>query len=42
MRDCGLDIFVLGNGSNLLVADGEHEVLGVHLNGEIPRVDDAR
>jgi len=34
MRDCGLDIFVLGNGSNLLVADGEHEVLGVHLNGE--------
>jgi UDP-N-acetylmuramate dehydrogenase len=33
MRDSGLDIFVLGNGSNLLVADGEHEVLGVHLSG---------
>jgi UDP-N-acetylmuramate dehydrogenase len=33
MRDCGLDIFVLGNGSNLLVADGSHDVLGVHLNG---------
>ncbi|HEY5092152.1 MAG TPA: UDP-N-acetylmuramate dehydrogenase [Acidimicrobiales bacterium] len=33
MRDCGLDMFVLGNGSNLLVADGAHEVLGVHLNG---------
>ncbi len=30
----GLSLFVLGNGSNLLVADGEHEVLGVHLVGE--------
>jgi UDP-N-acetylmuramate dehydrogenase len=30
----GLELFVLGNGSNLLVADGEHEVLGVHLVGE--------
>lgn len=30
----GLDLFVLGNGSNLLVADGEHDVLGVHLVGE--------
>ena len=27
-------MFVLGNGSNLLVADGEHDVLGVHLVGE--------
>jgi UDP-N-acetylmuramate dehydrogenase len=26
-----LELFVLGNGSNLLVADGEHAVLGVHL-----------
>ncbi len=34
MATCGLDIFVLGNGSNLLVADTEHEVLGVHLDGE--------
>jgi UDP-N-acetylmuramate dehydrogenase len=30
----GLAMFVLGNGSNLLVADGEHEVLGVHLVGQ--------
>ena len=30
----GLAMFVLGNGSNLLVADGEHDVLGVHLVGE--------
>lgn len=34
MADSGLEIFVLGNGSNLLVADGEHDVLGVHLDGE--------
>ena len=25
---------MLGNGSNLLVADGEHDVIGVHLDGE--------
>jgi UDP-N-acetylmuramate dehydrogenase len=30
----GLAMCVLGNGSNLLVADGEHEVLGVHLDGQ--------
>lgn len=34
MLTSGLAMFVLGNGSNLLVADGEHEVLGVHLVGE--------
>jgi UDP-N-acetylmuramate dehydrogenase len=34
MLASGLELFVLGNGSNLLVADGEHEVLGVHLVGE--------
>lgn len=34
MVTSGLEMFVLGNGSNLLVADGEHEVLGVHLVGE--------
>jgi UDP-N-acetylmuramate dehydrogenase len=34
MTGCGLAMFVLGNGSNLLVADGEHDVLGVHLEGE--------
>jgi UDP-N-acetylmuramate dehydrogenase len=33
MLSSGLEMFVLGNGSNLLVADGEHEVLGVHLVG---------
>jgi UDP-N-acetylmuramate dehydrogenase len=34
MSQSGLAMFVLGNGSNLLVADGEHDVLGVHLVGE--------
>jgi UDP-N-acetylmuramate dehydrogenase len=34
MNDCGLEPYVLGNGSNLLVADGEHDVLGLHLEGE--------
>jgi UDP-N-acetylmuramate dehydrogenase len=34
MVESGLAMFVLGNGSNLLVADGEHDVLGVHLVGE--------
>jgi UDP-N-acetylmuramate dehydrogenase len=28
---CGLALVVLGNGSNLLVAEGEHAVLGLHL-----------
>ncbi|MBW4079213.1 MAG: UDP-N-acetylmuramate dehydrogenase [Acidobacteria bacterium] len=32
--DCGLPVVVLGNGSNLLVADGEHEILVVRLRGE--------
>lgn len=31
---CGLPVVVLGNGSNLLVADGEHDVLVVHLSGD--------
>jgi len=34
MLSSGLELFVVGNGSNLLVADGEHDVLGVHLVGE--------
>ena len=34
MLGSGLEMFVLGNGSNVLVADGEHEVLGVRLVGE--------
>ena len=27
-------VVVIGNGSNLLVAEGEHDVIGVHLGGE--------
>jgi UDP-N-acetylmuramate dehydrogenase len=34
LRDSSLPLFVLGNGSNLLVADGEQPVIGVHLTGE--------
>jgi UDP-N-acetylmuramate dehydrogenase len=33
LEDAGLPLFVLGNGSNLLVAEGEHAVLGLHLTG---------
>ena len=29
-----LRVVVIGNGSNLLVAEGEHDVVGVHLGGE--------
>jgi UDP-N-acetylmuramate dehydrogenase len=31
LEGCGLALCVLGNGSNLLVAEGEHDVLGLHL-----------
>ncbi len=34
INNVGMPIFVLGNGSNLLVASGEHEVLGIVLQGE--------
>jgi UDP-N-acetylmuramate dehydrogenase len=34
IKNVGMPIFVLGNGSNLLVASGEHEVLGIVLQGE--------
>lgn len=34
MMSSGLEMFVIGNGSNLLVADGEHDVVGVRLVGE--------
>jgi len=34
INNVGMPIFVLGNGANLLVADGEHEVLGIVLQGE--------
>jgi UDP-N-acetylmuramate dehydrogenase len=30
----GLPVAVIGNGSNLLVADGEHEMIALHLLGE--------
>ncbi len=30
----GLPFVVIGNGSNLLVADGEHEIIALHLVGE--------
>jgi len=33
MLRSGLAMFVLGNGSNVLVADGEHDVVGVRLAG---------
>ena len=35
INNVGMPIFVLGNGSNLLVADGEHQVLGIVLQGDI-------
>jgi UDP-N-acetylmuramate dehydrogenase len=34
-QSSGLPMLVLGNGSNLLVADGEHEVIALHLSGEL-------
>jgi len=34
IEGCGSPIVTLGNGSNLLVAEGEHDVLAVHLDGE--------
>ncbi len=39
MVSCGLDRCVLGNGSNLLVAEGEHDVLGVHLRGTFEAIE---
>jgi UDP-N-acetylmuramate dehydrogenase len=35
IRSSGLDVVVLGNGSNLLVEEGEHDVLAVHLTDEL-------
>jgi UDP-N-acetylmuramate dehydrogenase len=35
MSACGLELVVVGNGSNLLVQEGEHQVLAVHLTGEL-------
>ena len=37
MRATGLALLTLGNGSNLLIDDGEHELLALHLEGEIGR-----
>ena len=46
MGATGLSLLMLGNGSNLLVNDGEHELLAVHLEGELAtlnwRDDDGR
>jgi UDP-N-acetylmuramate dehydrogenase len=39
IRACGLELVALGNGSNLLVQDGEHEVLVVHLTDELAMLD---
>ena len=39
MIDSGLSLVVLGNGSNLLVADGEHNVIGVRLVGAFLELD---
>ncbi|MGD0054945.1 MAG: UDP-N-acetylmuramate dehydrogenase [Acidimicrobiales bacterium] len=38
IAECGLEPYVLGNGSNLLVADAEQDVLGVHLDGEFAQL----
>jgi UDP-N-acetylmuramate dehydrogenase len=35
MRATGLALLTLGNGSNLLIDDGEHELLALHLEGEL-------
>jgi UDP-N-acetylmuramate dehydrogenase len=35
MRATGLALLTLGNGSNLLVNEGEHELLAVHVEGEL-------
>lgn len=39
LYSCALPLTVLGNGSNLLVADGEHEIIAVHLTGEFATLD---
>ncbi len=38
MAASGLTPFVLGNGSNVLVADGEHDVIGVSVGGEFEEI----
>ena len=38
IESSGRPMVVLGNGSNLLVAEGEHDVIGVHLDGEFDRL----
>jgi UDP-N-acetylmuramate dehydrogenase len=34
-QQSGLPLLMVGNGSNLLVADGEHEVIALHVSGEL-------
>ncbi len=36
--ESGLSLLVVGNGSNLLVADGEHELIALRLKGELSTV----
>jgi UDP-N-acetylmuramate dehydrogenase len=38
MRATGLALLTIGNGSNLLVDDGEHELLAVHLDSELATI----
>ncbi|HET9089712.1 MAG TPA: UDP-N-acetylmuramate dehydrogenase [Acidimicrobiales bacterium] len=39
LRASGLAVVVVGNGSNLLVADGEHEIVAVHLGAGFAEID---
>ncbi len=39
LRACGLAIVVIGNGSNLLVADGEHEIVAIRLGAGFAGLD---
>jgi UDP-N-acetylmuramate dehydrogenase len=38
MRDCDLPVVMVGNGSNLLVADGRHNLIACRLEGELAEV----
>ena len=35
----GLETFVIGNGSNLLIADGEHEAVAIRLGGDFTKLE---
>ncbi|MGA7835995.1 MAG: UDP-N-acetylmuramate dehydrogenase, partial [Acidimicrobiales bacterium] len=38
MQSTGLELLSIGNGSNLLINEGEHELLAVHLEGELAQL----